>query len=278
MKLFDRRDRLAAPPPPPVRVNGVEIAPEAIIREIQNHPAASARESRASAARALAIRELLLQEAGRLGLVAEPRADGDARRETDDEALIRQLIEREVGLPEPQEAECRRYYEANRERFRRPAIAEVAHILFAARRDDPPAYAEARRAAEAAIRELTRHPERFADMAAALSACPSAKDGGNLGQISSGQTTPEFEVALSRMEPDSICPEPVDTRYGVHVVRMGRRIPSEVLPFDLVKERIAEYLAERVFRRAVRQYIAILAGRVPIEGVDLDGADGVLVQ
>lgn len=278
MKLFDRRDRIAAPPPPPVRVNGIEIAPEAIIREIQNHPAPSARESREMAVRALAIRELLLQEAGRLGLAAEPRTDGEERRETDDEALIRQLIEREVGVPEPQEAECRRFYDANLDRFRRPAIAEVAHILFAARRDDPPAYADARRGAEAAIRELMLQPERFAEMAAALSACPSAKDGGNLGQISSGQTTPEFEAALSRMEPDSIFPEPVDTRYGVHVVRMGRRVPSEVLPFDLVKERIAEHLGERVFRRAVRQYIAILAGRVPTEGVDLDGADGLLVQ
>lgn len=278
MKLFDRRDRTAGAPPPPVRVNGVEIPPEAIIRDVQYHPAPTAREAREMAARALVVRQLLLQEAHRLGLAAEPRIDSQGRRETDEEALIRRLVETEIRLPKPQEAECRRFYEANVHRFRRPEIFEVAHILFAARRDDPAAYAEAKRSAEAVIRELASHPERFGKLAAALSSCPSAKNGGNLGQITTGQTTPEFEEALSRMEPETVHPDPVETRYGVHVVRMGRKTPGETLPFDLVKECIAEYLVERSFRHAVRQYIAILSGRATIEGVSLDRAAGPLVQ
>ena len=72
-------------PPPPsfgeVRVNGVEIAPEAIAREIQHHPAPDAETAWIEAARALAVRELLLQEALRLGLEAEPETD-DAGRVT----------------------------------------------------------------------------------------------------------------------------------------------------------------------------------------------------
>ena len=65
----------AIPPPPTfgeVRVNGVEITPEAIAAEIQHHPAPDAETAWVEAARALVVRELLLQEASRIGLEAEP--------------------------------------------------------------------------------------------------------------------------------------------------------------------------------------------------------------
>ena len=72
-------------PPPPtfseVRVNGIEIEPDAIAREIQHHPAPDGETAWREAARALAIRELLLQEADRLSLTAEPEADEAGRIE-----------------------------------------------------------------------------------------------------------------------------------------------------------------------------------------------------
>lgn len=70
-------------PPPPsfgdVRVNGVEIDPESIAQEIQHHPAPDMETAWTEAARALAVRELLLQEARRLDLVAEPEEDEDRK-------------------------------------------------------------------------------------------------------------------------------------------------------------------------------------------------------
>ncbi len=49
--------------PKAVTVNGVEIPLAAIARETQHHPAGNPSEAWTAAARALAIRELLLQEA-----------------------------------------------------------------------------------------------------------------------------------------------------------------------------------------------------------------------
>ena len=49
------------------------------------------------------------------------------------------------------------------------------------------------------------------------------------------------------------------------------------LPFDLVKGRIAEYLDEAVRRRALQQYVSVLAGRATVTGIDLAGS-GPLVQ
>ena len=63
---------------------------------------------------------------------------------------------------------------------------------------------------------------------------------------------------------------PVETRYGFHVVLLDRRIAGREMPFEIVRERIAAWLNEKVRRVAIRQYIAILAGRAEISGIDLD--------
>lgn len=251
-----------------VRVNGTAIPRDLIAREVQNHPAQTPLEAWKAAARALVVRELLLQEVRRLGVTGEAAEDEDGRRETGDEAAVRALVEREVRVPTADEATCRRYYEQNRGRFRSSDIYEPAHILFAASRDDAQAYAGARHAAAAVLAELLENPERFSDCAQAYSACPSASQGGNLGQIVPGRTAPEFEQALTRLEPGTIAHEPVGTRYGFHIVRLDRRIEGRELPFELVADRIADYLNERVRRRATAQYIARLAGMASIEGVD----------
>ena len=265
------------PNPKAVRVNGVMISRGAISREMQNHPAPKAPDSWKAAAMALVLRELLLQEADRLAKPAQPIEDDQGRRETMDEARIRCLIESEVKVPEPQDDECRRYYDNNRDRFRTPDIHHVSHILLAAG-----ASAEQRRSAReqacAVLLALQESPESFSQLARLHSACSSREVGGSLGQIGPGQTVEEFEQALKSMSEGAIHPELVETRYGFHVVRMDRRIKGQVAPFDLVRARIGAYLAERVHRKALRQYLMLLAGRASIEGVELDVARTPLVQ
>ena len=81
--------------------------------------------------RALAVHALLLQEARRLGLAPEPRALGAGRRETDDEALIRAVIEACIAPAPPTEAACRAIYTRHpSHRFRAPTIYAAAHILL----------------------------------------------------------------------------------------------------------------------------------------------------
>jgi peptidyl-prolyl cis-trans isomerase C len=76
----------------------------------------------------------------------------------------------------------------------------------------------------------------------------------------------------------TIHPEPVQTRYGLHVVAVDRRIEGRDLPFELVQDRIAEWMGEKVRRAAIRQYVSILAGRADIQGIDLEAASSPLVQ
>lgn len=255
-----------------VAVNGVAIPRDRIAREIQNHPSGSPIKAWSAAARSLVVRELLLQEARRLGVKAAPLDDGEGRRETEDEAAIRTLIEQEVVTPTADTETCRRYYDQNRKRFRSTDIYEAAHILISAVQSDRQAYAGARETAAALIAQLQEQPELFSDLVRAYSACPSRAQGGNLGQISSGQTTPEFEQALATLAPGALTSEPVATRYGFHVIRLDRRIEGRELPFEMVAESIADYLTDNVRRRAIAQYIARLVSRSTIAGVDMPGA------
>jgi peptidyl-prolyl cis-trans isomerase C len=252
-----------------ISVNGVDIPRETIAREAQNHPAHSPAAAFNEAARALVIRQLLLDEARELALEPTPLTDSEGRRETNEEALVRQVIESQVKTPTPDEATCRRYYEQNRKRFRSPDIFEADHILFAAAPADAAARARAKDDAKATIAVLEAEPRRFGDLAKARSACTSGQQGGALGQITRGATTAEFEKALAALEPGETCKEPVETRYGFHIIRLGRRIDGRDLPFETVRERIADYLTESVERRALAQYVSILAGAAAIVGVEL---------
>jgi peptidyl-prolyl cis-trans isomerase C len=255
-----------------ISVNGVTISRAAISRETQNHPAAKPIEAWQGAVRALVVRELLLQEARRINLEPTPISDQEGRRETDEEALVRGLVDSEVVTPQADEANCRRYYEQNRRRFTSPTLYEVSHILL------PHDSHEVDVLATAILTALRDDPKAFTAMAMLNSVCPSKNTGGNLGQIGPGQTVPEFEAALAGLPVGTVAPEPVRTRFGLHIVKVERRIEGRELPFGMVQERIATWLDEKVRRTAIQQYISILAGKASIIGFEINASPSPLVQ
>jgi peptidyl-prolyl cis-trans isomerase C len=260
-------------PLPEITVNGVPLPPQALLQEAQNHPAADPSEALRSAARALVLRELLLQEARREGIEAEAERDAQGRLETDEDALIRGLLEERVETEPPDEESCRRYFEKNRARFRGADLFEARHILLPAAGDDVEARLAAETLARSLIAELERSPGDFAALAEAHSACPSRAQGGHLGQLTRGQTVPEFETFLCNLEEGQLCPVPVSTRYGIHVLRLERKRLGAELPFEAVRERVAAYLEAVLWNKAVARYLRQLAARSRVEGIDLEGLE-----
>jgi peptidyl-prolyl cis-trans isomerase C len=265
---------MTTPLQPDLVVNGERIPARLIAAEAQHHPAPAGKPGLAwrAAARALAVRALLLQEARRLGLAPEPRSLGAGRRETDDEALIRTVIEARLRPEPPTEAECRAFHAAHADRFRSPALYGASHILLAAAPGDAAARAAARAAAAALIGEIAADPSAFARLAQAHSACSSAANGGRLGQIGAGDTVPEFEAALASLPPGGLAPEPVETRYGLHVVRLDARAEGAALPYDAVRPRIREMLERAAWARAAKALVAELVASARISGVDFPRA------
>ena len=263
-------------PPPPtfseVRVNGVEIEPEAIAQEIQHHPADDAQAAWTEAARALAIRQLLLQEAQRLGIDGTPEPDEAGRMESDDDAVIAALLDEEVEPEIPGEAECRRYYDARQARFRTPDLFEVSHVLIEPEGEDDAAWRTAGVQARAVISEVGNDPAAFAEAARELSACPSASQDGTLGQVRRGELVPQIQEVIESLTEGETHRMPVRSQFGWHAIRLHRRIEGHTLPFEAVQDKIAEMFAARGWSMAATGYVTALAGRAEIEGIVVEPA------
>lgn len=256
--------QLSGPAPVYLRVADTQISEADIAREMQNHRAPSPQQSRIEAARALVVRELLRCEAERLGVPADAEPVDD---ETAEEACIRVLIDREVVTPEPSLAACQQYYDSNRERLRRPDRLRVRHVLLAAAPNDSRAREKACKLGEELIAELREHPERFTEFAMRHSACPSRDDGGELGWVERGQTTPEFDRQLFMLR-TGLAGLTVESRYGHHVVLVDEIERGEALGFDEAAGKIAAYLEAQVKQNALHQYLQILRERHRVIGLE----------
>jgi peptidyl-prolyl cis-trans isomerase C len=214
--------------------------------------------------------ELLRQRAVELDLLA-----GDAGEEATKSA-IEQTLQTEVDVPEPTTEECRHWYDTHRKEYRSGELIHARHILF---QITPGTRIQAvRQVAEAMLLELRAHPEKFEERARTRSNCPSGAQGGQLGQITRGSMIAEFEKVIFGDDRLGVLPELVHTRHGFHIVSVDERIPGEQLPFEAVADKVAMQLRGASEKRAMRQYISMLAGRAEVEGADLEAAGSPLVQ
>jgi peptidyl-prolyl cis-trans isomerase C len=247
-------------------VNGVLIDAQAIAAEAVNH--ATDADADHAARLALAVRELLTQKAIEKRLLTVGAAL--------DDAIIDRLLETDCPIPTPSEEECQRYHAANSQKFHSPDLVFARHILFALTENAPMTKVRAR--AEETHRELVRYPDRFEALAQTLSNCPSGQVGGNLGQLSRGESVPEFETAVFDSTHVGLLPGLIKSRYGFHIVAVERRIAGVALPFEAVREVIKRYLSEHVRHKSIQQYLTLLASSAELTGITLDVRPGFLLQ
>ena len=246
-----------------IAVNGIDVTDAEVAAEMAHH--AGAANPLKQAVHEVVLRRVLLAEAARLGIVA---GDEDER--------IEALFEREVSVPQADDAACRRYYDANLARFSSGEMVEARHILFQV---TPAAPLDLLRdTGEGILAELKARPERFDELARQYSNCPSGAVGGSLGQLTRGQTVPEFEALLFRLKAGELAGRLLETRFGLHIVQVLRREEGRAVPFEAVRGHIADLLRREAWQRALHQYLHILVGRAEIEGVALEGASSPLVQ
>jgi peptidyl-prolyl cis-trans isomerase D len=188
-------------------------------------------------------REKLLRQlsAGRYVTDAELWRAFRDRHETVTFDFVAMNLQR-VAEPQVTDAEIRRYYQENRERFRRAegARLRVAYIPLTVTDED-------RQATVERARELRREIQGGADFAAIAlreSADPGSRDaGGDLGTFERGQMVPPFDSAAFSIPVGEIS-EPVVTQFGVHLIQVQAREGDEatarhiLLPFQKTEEEL----------------------------------------
>lgn len=256
---------------PDVTVNDEVITQADIAAEAQHHsgPAGKPGIAWRKAANALVIRALLLQEAGRRGLQPDVQERAPGKFETEQEALIRGLLDEAIEVETPTEDELRAVWQADPSRFTSPPLWEVSHILCACDMTDDTAREAAQARAVALIRIAAGQPRGFAKLAASESDCSSKSSGGALGQLGPGDTVPEFEAALRTMREGEISAEPVATRHGYHIIRLDALAKGRELPFTAVRDKIAMAMEQAGWAKAARAFTEDLIAKAEIAGIEV---------
>ena len=255
---------------PVINVNGTVIKESDLANELQYHPNKNFAVVVQQAGQALVIRQLLIDEAKKQDLVS------GAESENEEEA-IQTLLTQSITYDDPTEEVCQRYYDNNKEKFMTMPLMEVDHILLAAAKDDIEGRDAADSNAKVIISQLLQEiandePSSFAALAKQYSACPSKESGGNLGQLSKGQTVPEFERQLMLLS-EGIGDKAIETRYGFHVVNINRKIEGKQLDYDMVSEKVRGYLINSASHLAIQAFIQSVVEQASIEGVEIKFSD-----
>lgn len=261
--------------------SGQTVAPTAYINGIALH--ATGQRPSEDELRERAYTELLRQQAVMKGLLPRHKELtapelGEAERQ-----IIEAMVDAEVKSPQPNEDECQRYFEANPSQFVVGQALHVRHILFAV---TPGVNVHALTVhAEKALLELTRNdasPERFAQLAAELSNCPTSAQGGDLGWIGPDDCAPELANELFHQKHSQwgmgVHPRLIHTRFGFHIIEVLSRRAGKQPAYAEVHERIKALLAMQSRARALHQYMSLLVGEAQLDGIELEGADSPLVQ
>jgi hypothetical protein len=181
--------------------------------------------------------EVLAREAHRLGL-------------DEDDVIIRRRLAQKMAfisddvaiLVDPGEPELRAFFEARRDQFSRPARYSWRHVVFSAQRPGDSEEADASKALAAARRGV--------DPVGDPSLVPST-----FSEIDLPAIAGEFGEDMARAveaAPEGVWTGPVSSAYGVHLIRVERRIPAAEAVYEEVADLVREawLAAERDKRNA----------------------------
>ncbi|MGH9476701.1 MAG: peptidylprolyl isomerase [Terriglobales bacterium] len=189
----------------------------------------------------------LVQEADKRGLNQDPAFKAQMMLARDN-ALAKAMVAKLEAGAQPSPAQEQAYYSAHSAKFQQ---TKLRHILISDNeaQGSPSKLTPAEALAKAQkIDAQLKAGGNFAALAKANSDDPGSKDkGGELGEISSGETVPEFETAVSALPVGKIS-DPIHTRFGYHIVEVEAR---STMPFAGAQADIERQLSTQAVEKAI---------------------------
>jgi len=179
--------------------------------------------------------------------------------------LAEVYAEREIrGKVHYSEKDLKAYYEDNKEMFRRPPAINLWHIIL---KVEPNASLQERQEKQqeaGVVAELAREGVDFEMLARKYSEDDYRVLGGKRGLVHEGMLAPKLESAAFGLSEGEIA-GPIETIYGYHILKAGKREEGQLLPFEQVREKIRETLEARKMEELKAQVLSRLKTDARIE-------------
>jgi peptidyl-prolyl cis-trans isomerase C len=181
------------------------------------------------------------------------------------EVVINQLLEKVVASKvNVTDAEVKKFYEDNKEKFKNDESVKASHILIGVDAKATDADKKKAREKAEAIRKRILAGEDFAAVAKKDSTCPSAAQGGDLGFFPKGQMVPEFDKVAFSLKPGEIS-EVVETKFGYHIIKVQEKKAAGTVSFEEAKKNIEGYLKSQKIQKGVGDYLDKLRKEAKVE-------------
>lgn len=161
----------------------------------------------------------------------------------------------------PDNTDVHLFYYMHPEQFEQPETRTARHILITLNED----YAENTRAsAEQRLqlikKRLLQKPQRFAEQAMKHSECPTALQGGLLGQVPREMLYPQLDACLFALREGSLS-DIVESPVGLHLLLCEQIHPARTLSLDEVMPSLREKMHERQRQRQQKVWLQALLQR-----------------
>lgn len=187
------------------------------------------------------------------------------RDDLKEEVKMKKLA-KELGNSSVSDAEAKKFYNDNIDKFKYPDKVRASHILVSVNPveiteivksdsknknlDDAAIKAKVNEEIKARedkinklLAEVKKDPTQFAKLAKENSDdTATAVKGGDLGFFAAKEMVPEFSKAAFAMKPNTISDKPVKTQFGYHIIMVTDRAAAGQTPYEKVKNDIKGYL------------------------------------
>jgi parvulin-like peptidyl-prolyl isomerase len=170
------------------------------------------------------------------------------------------------------EEEARAYYDSHLQEFTTPASVSLREILIASLVDPKGINVAADEAAKAradAVRGRVLAGESFEQVAAEASDSASRSNAGLIGPIKLDDLSADLRKMIDAMKPGDVS-EPLRTTRGCQILKLESAAPTEVVPFDQARARIAEGVLTGKRQLEFLKYLERLRAQAIIEWKNAD--------
>jgi len=247
---------------------------------------------RRAAARQIAANILLLAEAARLGwradsaridaaverfiaqfpdrqaFLSQLSAMGESmesmRKGIEEEFLLDSLLSKVGATAEAvSDEDCRKFYDANAERYKEPGMARASHIVFEL--EQTASDSQVREAMEKA-KAAAAKARGGADFNALIKEL-SPTSGGDVGWFKRGDLVPDLERKIFSMKKGDIS-DPIPSSMGIHIIKKTDEKEPGQIDYKEAEAAIRMGLAERRKAERVNAYVDSLMGTADVKYMD----------